>query len=146
MDWRWCRREREEAGMTSRAWPEHLTGWSSHCAENAKIENHLLGHVCILFWLHSSYKSQSDGGKKASLMPGMGPQVWSASTVEAMEKGEKEQKRRANICLMVCEQVLGFWGPRALEFGTMGQGNGEAGMSIQNPYGFLFQCLLSPTH
>ena len=30
MDRRWYRREREEAGMISRVWPEHLAGWSRH--------------------------------------------------------------------------------------------------------------------
>lgn len=41
-------------------------------------------------------------GRKLPLAPGVGPPT-SASSVEAVENREKEQKRRANICLMVSE-------------------------------------------
>lgn len=41
-------------------------------------------------------------GRKLPLAPGMGPPT-SASSVGAMEKRGKKQKRRINICLMVSE-------------------------------------------
>lgn len=71
-------------------------------AEPVKGYSYLKHQVCIPSSVYSRYTHEAREGRKLPLAPGMGPPT-SASSVEAMEKHEKEQKRRANIYLVVSE-------------------------------------------
>lgn len=98
-----------------------------------------------IFWLSSDFTAATHmkewKGRKLPLASGIGPHALSAGHVEAMEKSEKEQKRRANICLMVSEQILGFWepsGPIVWDGQTMGQGNVGVRMSFRVDFHLAF--------